>query len=98
MSRYLAILCLSLPLFATTADAALGAEGAWIKDDKGCEHWNEAPKAGETVTWTGDCREGKAEARPSRLAGAAYTATEVDRRPGSTPGGKQGSLPTSLHP
>ncbi len=61
MRRYLAILCLSLPLFATTAGAALGAEGAWIKDDKGCEHWNEAPKAGETVTWTGDCKDGKAE-------------------------------------
>jgi len=35
-------------------------EPYWIIDQKGCKHWNSGPLPDETVTWTGDCKNGYA--------------------------------------
>ena len=32
--------------------------GEWINTDKGCKLWNPIPEKGETVTWTGLCKNG----------------------------------------
>lgn len=46
--------CLSL--FTGVANA----EGNWITDQNGCKHWNSNPQAGETITWSGECKDGYA--------------------------------------
>jgi len=30
----------------------------WIADQNGCKHFNSSPKQDESVTWSGDCKEG----------------------------------------
>lgn len=45
-------------LLLATPAAALD----WVTaEENGCRVWNEEPRAGETVTWTGRCIDGKAE-------------------------------------
>lgn len=52
-----ALLLLSLP-------AAMAAQPYWIADAKtGCKVWNSEPLPKESVTWSGDCLNGKAEGR-----------------------------------
>ncbi|MDP2755165.1 MAG: hypothetical protein Q8P40_12360 [Nitrospirota bacterium] len=36
------------------------AEPNWITTDKGCKVWNPFPKPNESVTWSGECVDGKA--------------------------------------
>jgi hypothetical protein len=36
------------------------AEGNWITDQNGCKHWNPNPQVGETITWSGECKDGYA--------------------------------------
>ena len=51
-----ALLVAALPAVAQTA--------AWIADAKsGCRVWNIYPAAGETMSWSGACREGMADGR-----------------------------------
>ena len=35
--------------------------GDWMADSKGCKVWNNNPIEGETVTWSGACKDGLAE-------------------------------------
>lgn len=50
-------------VFLTTLLLAMPAAAHdWVTAEKtGCRIWNEEPRAGETVTWTGRCIDGKAE-------------------------------------
>jgi len=36
-------------------------EDSWISDSDGCKVWNPQPKPKESVTWSGECRDGYAE-------------------------------------
>ncbi len=57
MRTLLAILALIL-----ASPAALA--GGWIADGKsGCKVWNPHPSLGETVTWTGPCKDGFADGK-----------------------------------
>ena len=42
------------------------AEGNWITDQNGCKHWNSNPQAGETITWSGECKDGYASGEGTR--------------------------------
>jgi len=54
--RIAALLMVALPAVAQTA--------AWISDAKsGCRVWNIYPEAGETMSWSGACRDGMADGR-----------------------------------
>jgi hypothetical protein len=35
-------------------------EPGWIADKSGCRVWNSSPGAGETMTWSGPCKDGLA--------------------------------------
>jgi len=52
-------LCASLILIALPISALAG--GTWQRSVDGCQLWNEDPRPGETVTWSGSCVDGKAE-------------------------------------
>lgn len=39
---------------------AEASEGNWIITDKGCKVWNPSPQPNESVTWSGECVDGKA--------------------------------------
>ncbi len=56
LSRLVAALVLAMSL-AAVAHAASEPE-EWIADKKGCKVANPFPRAGETITWTGGCRNG----------------------------------------
>ena len=32
----------------------------WIEDQNGCLHWNATPASGDSVIWSGGCRDGRA--------------------------------------
>jgi hypothetical protein len=49
---FLAVVLLAMPAAARQWLAA---------EESGCQVWNEEPRPGETVTWTGRCLEGKAQ-------------------------------------
>ena len=38
-------------------------DGEWIKDQKGCKHFNPHPQVDENLTWTGACKNGFAEGK-----------------------------------
>jgi len=41
--------------------AEITDEGVWLKDPiTGCGVWNSAPKGNEMISWSGECRDGKA--------------------------------------
>lgn len=44
------------------APVALGQAG-WLRTNGGCSVWSEQVRAGETVTWTGACADGRADGR-----------------------------------
>ena len=54
-------LLLAAVVFSPLSRAAEGT--GWIKDKKGCNIANPSPKAGETVEWSGACRQGYAEGK-----------------------------------
>lgn len=67
----LALALVSAPAFARPA-RALGADdesalpAAWMTDPKsGCKVWNAHPQPGETISWSGACKNGLAEGRGS---------------------------------
>lgn len=38
--------------------------GEWIADKQtGCKVWNDSPKPGESITWSGKCEDGKANGK-----------------------------------
>lgn len=40
------------------------AQGGWIADAKtGCKVWNPAPAPDESITWSGECKDGKADGK-----------------------------------
>jgi hypothetical protein len=55
--RYLAVLVLAVALAALVRPAH-SQDSEWIADKRGCKVANPFPRAGETITWTGDCRSG----------------------------------------
>lgn len=55
--KWLLALC-GLLLLPLTAQA-----GDWIEDQKGCKAWNPNPVPGESITWSGACKEGYATGR-----------------------------------
>ncbi len=61
MLRALLLLILLSPPFAAVGDAA--PQGRWQDpvDKADCQVWNAMPQKEETVTWSGGCRDGKAE-------------------------------------
>lgn len=52
LARLGIFLMLSLPL------AALADSDNWIADNRGCKVSNIAPQEGESITWSGDCKDG----------------------------------------
>ena len=54
ISRYTLLLLLSIPLFSI-ADST-----QWIADKRGCKVVNIAPQEGESITWSGECKNGVA--------------------------------------
>jgi hypothetical protein len=56
------ILMLLLAALSAAAPAA-EPEGGWIADAKGCKIYNPSPKPGETVQWSGPCKDGVAEGK-----------------------------------
>jgi hypothetical protein len=57
LPRLLAVLVLALALSAL-ARAAYSQDVEWIADKRGCKVANPYPRAGETITWTGECKNG----------------------------------------
>ncbi|MDP6875289.1 MAG: hypothetical protein QF521_17330, partial [Alphaproteobacteria bacterium] len=59
VTRGFAVALLACGLAATT----VVAEGRWqqVENKTNCEVWNAYPQPKSTVTWTGDCVNGKAE-------------------------------------
>jgi hypothetical protein len=55
--RLLAALVLATSLVAVARGAA-SDDGEWITDKKGCKVANPFPRPGETITWTGTCKNG----------------------------------------
>ena len=55
---------LTRPLSIAISSLLLSAQGAWaddegyITDSNGCKIANPSPKANETVTWSGECKDG----------------------------------------
>jgi hypothetical protein len=52
---------LTLVIFGLPGHANEDAEATWTPDANGCKVWNWRPVAGETVTWSGACKDGYAE-------------------------------------
>jgi hypothetical protein len=59
LTRTLSIAISSLVLLS--ASGAWSDEENYISDSKGCKIANPSPKPNETVTWSGECRDGFAE-------------------------------------
>ena len=56
-------LALTLAVMLSAANAGAG-HGGWIKDkDNGCALWIPHPVGGETASWSGPCKDGRAEGR-----------------------------------
>ncbi|GAB1394993.1 hypothetical protein MASR1M60_31570 [Rhodocyclaceae bacterium] len=49
-----------LPLFFSVSFCTLVYAGDWTTDQKGCKSWNQNPGPGETITWSGQCKDGYA--------------------------------------
>ena len=58
LSRLLAATVLAMTLSAL---AQAAEDDEWIADKRGCKVANPFPRAGETITWTGDCKNGYAD-------------------------------------
>lgn len=56
-----AVRCLAAALVLAALPHSLHAEGRWQRSTDGCLIWNEAPRAGETISWSGPCVADKAE-------------------------------------
>ncbi len=54
---------IALALSLLSPLAGLGAEDdvTWIADQSGCKVANPFPQPGETITWSGECKKGKAD-------------------------------------
>jgi hypothetical protein len=63
--------------------AAWSAEEGYISDSNGCQIANPSPKPGETVTWSGECKDGYADGSgimqwfEDKETGARYEGTLV---------------------
>jgi hypothetical protein len=55
LPRLLAALVLALSLTAAQADSE---DQEWIADKRGCKVSNPFPRQGETITWSGECKNG----------------------------------------
>jgi hypothetical protein len=60
VSRYASALLLLLGVASASASAA-GDDINWIADSHGCKVANTFPRPGETITWTGKCKDGYAD-------------------------------------
>ncbi|WP_417911949.1 MORN repeat-containing protein, partial [Candidatus Electronema sp. TJ] len=58
------LFCLS-SAFAHAEDSGnTSAQGGWIADAKtGCKVWNPVPASDESITWSGECKDGNAEGK-----------------------------------
>ena len=56
-------LCVAAALLAAAAPTTLAAddEVTWIADSRGCQVANTFPRPGETITWSGSCKNGYAD-------------------------------------
>ena len=59
LSRLVAATALAMTLSGLAQAASEDEE--WIADKRGCKVANPFPPAGETITWTGDCKNGYAD-------------------------------------
>jgi hypothetical protein len=55
----IAVVCISLALLSIVGRASDG--DSWIADANGCKFWNPRPQPNESVTWSGQCRDGYGE-------------------------------------
>jgi hypothetical protein len=68
---WLLLLCVALP------NLLLAQESTWITDKKGCRIANLAPQDGESVEWTGACRQGLAYGDGTLTWSMAGVVTEI---------------------
>jgi hypothetical protein len=62
VSRYLSLgLLAAVVLVSASAFAAPKDDTEWIADKRGCKVANPFPRAGETITWSGPCKNGFAD-------------------------------------
>jgi hypothetical protein len=57
----LAALMAAAALLGSTAQAAPDEDSAWISDKRGCKVANPFPRPGESITWSGQCKDGFAQ-------------------------------------
>jgi len=60
-SRYLFATWLVAALALTIGTVASADETEWIADKRGCKVANPFPRAGESITWSGPCKNGFAD-------------------------------------
>ena len=78
ISRSTLLLLLSIPMFSF-ADTTL-----WIADKRGCKVVNISPQEGESITWSGECKNGLANGgwRFMEQEGDYNTVVAVGRKAG----------------
>ena len=64
MKNLTAILCLTIAVLFGSVGVSF-SKGQWfaIKNQPNCSVWNPAPQLEETITWSGDCLDGKAHGK-----------------------------------
>jgi hypothetical protein len=61
LSTALSVVCLLAGLCAGFDAAAVEDDVSWIADKRGCKIANTFPRSGETITWSGPCKDGYAD-------------------------------------
>jgi hypothetical protein len=87
-------LFLALPLLLATDAGAIA--GDWAVAGDGCKVWNPSPAPGETIRWTGGCKDGFVEGMGVlewQRGGATYERDEGQWRGGRQTGGGSQSWP-----
>jgi hypothetical protein len=87
------VIGLTLVIVGLPAHAIVGTDPTWTADANGCKVWNTHPQAGETVTWSGACKDGFADG-PGILQWQPGSRTEAPFVKGK-PSGKGSSVSAS---
>src|SRR6266481_6418380 len=61
MRRTLSAVCIVLIALSSGSAWSDDNDAHWVKDSKGCLIWDDSPKDGRTVIWSGSCQNGYAE-------------------------------------
>jgi hypothetical protein len=61
LSTALSAVCLLAGLCAGSNATAVEDDVSWIADKRGCKIANTFPRSGETITWSGPCKDGYAD-------------------------------------